>query len=65
MAASPEATGAETRERMAAGWHKMKDEAEELLLLVSSKLPGKMIIWLTASIALLVISVLGRHVSDL
>ena len=49
---------------MAAGWHKMKDEAEELLLLVSSKLPGKMIIWLTASVALLVISVLGRHVSN-
>ena len=40
-------------------WYKMKDEAEELVMLVSSKLPGKMIIWLTFSVSLLVIFVLG------
>jgi len=40
-------------------WNKIKDETEELVLLVSSKLPGKMIIWLTFSVCLLIIFVLG------
>jgi len=40
-------------------WHKMKDEAEDMVMLVSSKLPGKMIIWLTFSVCLLIIFVLG------
>ena len=40
-------------------WYKLKDEAEELVMLVSSKLPGKMIIWLTFSVSLLIIFVLG------
>ena len=40
-------------------WYKLKDEAEEVILLVSSKLPGKMIIWLTFSVCLLIIFVLG------
>jgi len=40
-------------------WNKIKDETEELVLLVSSKLPGKMIIWLTFSVCLLIIFVIG------
>ena len=40
-------------------FHRMKEEAEDVLMLVSSKLPGKMIIWTTLSVVLLIMLVLG------
>ena len=40
-------------------WHKMKEEAEDVVLLVSSKLPGKTIIWLTFGVGLILIFIIG------
>lgn len=41
------------------GFQRMKEEAEDVLMLVSSKLPGRTIIWTTFGVFLLIIFVVG------
>ena len=40
-------------------FHRMKEEAEDVLMLVSNKLPGRTIIWTTFGVFILIIFVLG------
>ena len=40
-------------------FYRMKEDAEEVLMLVSSKLPGKTILWTTFGVFILIIFVLG------
>ena len=41
------------------GFQRMKEEAEDVLMLVSSKLPGRSIIWATFCVFILIIFVVG------